>query len=221
MQPLVSVMATLREVFVAALRSLLRGKSLIQAILAYWTEPSRASAALKDQKAKPAEVPLRTITDFLDEVRRLVVPPSDGHDLKDIAAKLKVEFRQGLSSNPACMLPSYNQRLPNGSECGQHLVLDVGGSTLRVALVELRSRGLRGSESGIVRMDSFRIDNDVKLLEGMAFFDWVADRVFETISKDSNHTRSSGSPLPMGLAWSFPIEYVDPLTAHVYLSVPG
>lgn len=208
MQPLFSVMATLREVFVAAFRSLLRGKSLIQAVLAYWVKPR----SLKGQRAKTEPSPPRTIEDFLDEIRRSFLLPSDGQGLKDMASKLKVQFREGLSSNPACMLPSYNHQLPNGYECGRYLVLDVGGSNLRVALVELRSRGLRGSESGIVRMDSFRIDNDVKVLEGMAFFDWVAERVFETISKDTKHDHGSENPLPMGLAWSFPIEYANSLS---------
>lgn len=210
MQPLVIAMTTLREAFVAAIRSLLRGKSLLQALFAFWSE----SPARKAQDAKPRDVPSTTIEDFLDEARQLFDPPSGGQDLKELALKLKINFREGLSSNPGCMLPSYNHRLPNGDECGQHLVLDVGGSNLRVALVELRSRVLRGSESGIVRMDTFKIDTAVKSLEGMAFFDWVAERVFETLSKGPKRDHNSDSPLPMGLAWSFPIEYAISLNPN-------
>lgn len=204
MQPLISAMTTLREVIVAALKSLLRGKSFFEAFLALWIDP----ATPKGQEVETENVPSATIEDFLKEAEQLFIPPSDGRRLKEFASKLKVQFREGLSSNPACMLPSYNHRLPNGYERGQYLVLDVGGSNLRVALVELRSRGARGSESGIIRMESFKIDTLVKSLEGMDFFDWVAGRISETLSKsEKKHSHGPESPLPMGLAWSFPIEY--------------
>jgi hexokinase len=204
MQPLISAMTTLRQAFAAALKSLLRGKTLIQAFLAFWVSPT----VLKSQKAEPRDQPTRTIEDFLKEAQALLVGPSEGDGLRDFASKLKVQFRKALLSNPDCMLPSYNYQLPSGYERGQYLALDVGGSTLRVALVELRSRGARGSESGIIRMKSFPIDSSIKLLEGMDFFNWMADLILETVAEDVKQN-SSEKPLPMGLAWSFPIEYVS------------
>ncbi|KAB5566651.1 hypothetical protein GE09DRAFT_1171693 [Coniochaeta sp. 2T2.1] len=199
--PLISAMTTLRQAFAAALKSLLRGKSFIQAFLAFWVGP----AVVKGQKVDTRDPPTRTIEDFLKEAQTLLVGPSEGDGLKDFASKLKLQFRENLLSNPDCMLPSYNYQLPNGYERGQYLALDVGGSTLRVALVELRSRGARGSESGIIRMKSFPIDRTIKDLEGMEFFDWMADLIIETVAEDVKKN-SSEKPLPMGLAWSFPIE---------------
>ena len=203
MQPLVSAMTTLRQAFAAALKSLLRGKSFIQAFLAFWVGPNVA----KGQKVDTRDPPRRTIEEFLKEAQALLVGPSEGDGLKEFASKLKLRFREGLMSNPDCMLPSYNDQLPNGYERGQYLALDVGGSTLRVALVELRSRGARGSESGIIRMKSFPINRAIKDLEGMEFFNWMADLILETVAEDVKQN-SSEKPLPMGLAWSFPIEYV-------------
>ena len=101
------------------------------------------------------------------------------------------------------MLPSFNHLLPTGREKGQFLALDVGGSTLRVALVELRGREADGRESEIVQMETFRITPEIKQYEGMAFFDWLAARIHEVLSKDG---RSTEGYIPMGLAWSFPIE---------------
>jgi hypothetical protein len=197
-------MATLRQVFVAAIKSLLRGKAVIQAFLALWVSPSE----MKSQDVKPRDTqPCRTIEDFLKEARELLVGPSEGDGLREFAARLKVQFREGLLSNPECMLPSYNHQLPNGCERGQYLALDVGGSTLRVALVELRSREARGCESGIIRMKSFEIGPVVKDLEGMAFFNWMAARIVETVAEHVKQDDGSEKPLPMGLAWSFPIEY--------------
>lgn len=203
MQPLVSAMIPLRQAFAAALKSLLRGKALLQAFLALWISPT----VLKNQRLEPRDPPTRTIEDFLKEAQALLVGPSEGDGLKILASKLKMQFRKALLSNPECMLPSYNYQLPSGHERGQYLALDVGGSTLRVALVELRSRGARGSESGIIRMNSFPIDSTIKKLEGMDFFNWMADLVHETVAEDVKKN-SSEKPLLMGLAWSFPIEYV-------------
>lgn len=200
---------TLRQVFAAALKSLLRGKSLIQAFLAFWISPTD----LKGQKVKRGNgtsngnaPPSRTIEDFLKEVEELIIGTTEGHRLKQFALLLKAQFRQGLLLNPDCMLPSYNHQLPNGYERGEYLALDVGGSTLRVALVELRSRAARGRESGIIRMQSFKIDPTIKDLKGGAFFDWMAARILETVD-GTGQNRSPDNPLLMGLAWSFPIEY--------------
>ncbi|KAK3316320.1 hypothetical protein B0H66DRAFT_576255 [Apodospora peruviana] len=202
MQPLISAMTSLREVVVAAIKSLLRGKSFIQAFLAFWISP----AALKDQHGKPKKGPRRTTDDFLEEAERLLLGPIDGGGLKEFAQQMKRQFREGLWSNPACMLPSYNHQLPSGYENGQFLALDVGGSTLRVALVDLRSRGAQGGESVLVRMDSFKIDNEVKSLQGAAFFDWMAEQIYKTVTKGTTQRHTPEKPLLMGLAWSFPIE---------------
>jgi hexokinase len=196
-------MTTLRQIFAAAVKSLLRGKSLIQAFLAFWISPT----SLKGQKVKPGRRngPCRTIEDFLKEVEELMIGSTEGAKLEQFALILKAQFREGLLLNPECMLPSYNYQLPHGCERGQYLALDVGGSTLRVALVELRSRAARGTERNIIRMQSFKIDPTIKDLVGHAFFDWMATRVLETVDGEGPN-RDSGSPLLMGLAWSFPIE---------------
>lgn len=202
-------MTTLREVFIAAVKSLLRGKDFIQALLALWISPnttkgsrcdSSSSSAVDDSKER------RSPDDFLAEVKELFLQPTQGNALKEFSLQLKAQFREGLLNNPACMLPSYNHQLPSRSEHGQYLALDVGGSTLRVALVELRGREAVGSESRIVRLDSFKINPDVKNLVGMKFFDWMAQKIVATVSSALGSENSPDTPLLMGLAWSFPIE---------------
>ncbi|KAK1755682.1 hexokinase-1 [Echria macrotheca] len=201
MRPLISAMTSLRHVLLAALKSLLRGKSFLQAMLAFWISP----AAVTSQDGKLTPGPTRTVADFLNEAEDLLLGPVDD-GLSDFAAKLKQQFRIGLRSNPACMLPSYNHQLPSGHERGQYLALDVGGSTFRVALVELRGKGVKGPASTIVQMDSFRIDSRAKSLRGLEFFDWMAERILQTISKESKRGSSPDDPLLVGMAWSFPIE---------------
>lgn len=202
MQPLISVMTSLRDVVVAAIKSLLRGKSFIEALLAFWISPS----TIKDQNVGPSKPPKKSLEDFLREAESLLLGPIDNGGLKEFAGRMKLQFREGLWSNPACMLPSYNHQLPSGYESGRFLAVDVGGSTLRVALVELRSRGIQDAESIIVRMESYKIGSEVKNLRGVAFFDWMAERIHETLAKEDAEHHILEKPLLMGLAWSFPIE---------------
>jgi hexokinase len=197
-------MTSLRDAFVAALKSLFRGRSFLKALLAFWTTGPVTPVPVPD--AGTAKANADPAADFLAEVEHLFLGYIEGGGLKQFSRKLKKQFRQRLRSNPACMLPSYNSQLPTGCETGQFLALDVGGSTLRVALVELRGRGASGSESGIVRIETFKIDSAVRNLRGTEFFDWMAERIHRTVAKGSEKGHSPEHPLPAGLAWSFPIE---------------
>ncbi|KAK4232555.1 hexokinase-1 [Podospora fimiseda] len=192
-------MASLRDVLMAALKSLLRGKSFLQALLTFWSTTSTvATSSNKNITTSTAG--------FLAEAEQLILGPLSGSQLRELSRKLKQQFKDGLMTNPACMLPSYNSQLPTGHEPGEFLALDVGGSTLRVALVELKGRTVPGSESVIVRLDSFKIDNDIRNLSGRKFFDWMAEKIYQTVAKESEKGHSPETPLLVGMAWSFPIE---------------
>ncbi|KAF3761302.1 hypothetical protein M406DRAFT_357680 [Cryphonectria parasitica EP155] len=211
---------TIREIFAAAIKSLLRGKSFIAALLSFWISPNvfktagsesisngTTTTTTTSSTSSSTTAARRSVDDFLKEVEALFLGPIEDPSLREFSSKLKVQFRDGLLNNPACMLPSYNHQLPSRSEHGQYLALDVGGSTLRVALVELLGKEAQGSgASRIVRQDSFRIDRDVKDLEGMAFFDWAAQKVVSTVAEALDARNTPEDPLLMGLAWSFPIE---------------
>jgi len=183
-----------RDFIVAAAKALLRAKSLLQALVPSWLSlPSvRRRALLTD-----------TALEFLRESEEAFLGPlrSSG-GLAKLCATLKAQFREGLRSSPEAMLPSYNSKLPSGLEKGQHLALDVGGSTLRVALVELGG----DSKHQIVRMNSWKIDNEVRKLRGREFFDWIAERVRRVVGDESELGSSAENPLLVGLSWSFPIE---------------
>ncbi|KAI0408412.1 hexokinase-1 [Xylaria palmicola] len=205
MRSLVSAMTALRKSWLAALKSFLRGKSFLQALLAFWISPRK----LKDQQhinGGAARSP-RTIAEFLREAEALLLSPTEEVRLRAFVSDLKAQFRERLQTHAECMLPSFNHLLPTGNEIGQYLAVDVGGSTLRVALVELRGREADGRETEILRMRSFKITPDIKRLEGMAFFDWMAMRIHDVIRKDG--AANTQDPIPMGLAWSFPVEQIS------------
>lgn len=206
-------MAPLRDVLVAAFKSLLKGKSFLQALLSLWISPAILKGATGDSISdNHSTKPKRSPDDFLSEAAELFLPPIQGAALKEFAIKLKAEFEEGLLRNPTCMLPSYNHQLPSRLEHGQYLALDVGGSTLRVALVELQGKEAQGSESRILRLDSFKIGREEKNHEGFVFFDWMAEKIVQTASALKGNTVEN--PLLMGLAWSFPIECVSAMLNH-------
>lgn len=207
MQPFIAAMFKVRQAFYAAIiKSLLRTKSLLQTILNIWISPS----IIKGENVESEEVRggKRRREEFLEDVEKALRKDVQKERLLKLSKGLKVQFEGSLLDNPLCMLPSYNHQLPTGDEHGTYLALDVGGSTFRVALIQLSGRRSEGSESKILKSRSVKIDNTVKQLKGVAFFDWMAARIDDTLSGQSKGHEMSDAPLSMGMAWSFPIEYV-------------
>ena len=124
-----------------------------------------------------------------------------------LSRKLQAGYREHLVSSPQCMLPSHNYVLPDGEERGTYLAVDVGGSNLRVALVDLNGR-TKGKESlRIRRSQSSPISLAVRRREGLAFFDWIAGEIRQMLAMDMvAFNRMRSEPLRMGIAWAFPIE---------------
>lgn len=146
--------------------------------------------------------------DFLAEVKRLFEGSLQPHALLDMSAKIHAQYKHKLwEKNVPCMLPSYNHTLPTGEERGSYLALDVGGSTFRVALVELKGQELGEKSMEIVKMVSYRIDNSIAALKGRLFFDWMAQKIEQTLADPEVQSHHGPDVLPMGLAWSFPVEY--------------
>lgn len=153
---------------------------------------------------------------LLEEVQQLFEQHSRVDSLLALSKKLQAEFEERLQSSPQCMLPSHNYTLPNGMEHGTYLALEVGGSTLRVALVDLRGRNSSRHPLRIRRIVNSTIDNDVRDLRGVAFLDWIAEKIKDMLATDREATdhMQLKEPLPMGIAWSFPIELVIPLLSR-------
>ena len=158
----------------------------------------------------------RTLEDLLEESQTLFKQQQSVDALLNLSHVLQAEFREHLIASPQCMLPSHDYDLPTGQERGIYLACEVGGSTLRVASVELDGREQNNSdevneeEGGlrVRRMELSDIDQEVRALDGEAFFDWIAERTKKMLATDrkaSAHMEKV-APLRMGVAWSFPVE---------------
>ncbi|GBF62750.1 hexokinase [Trichophyton mentagrophytes] len=168
---------------------------------------SNTSKTSKTSCEKRPSLRRRSLDDLAADVQRQFTSHLSTARLAAMAAGIRLQLDRCAKSSPVCMLPSFNHTLPCDNERGTFLALDVGGSTFRVALVELAGRGAMH----IRRIASSAIDEQVKMLEGRAFFDWIALRILDMLQDgeeagDEGYGRDSSSPLAMGLSWSFPID---------------
>ena len=145
--------------------------------------------------------------EFIQEANKLFESPLSIPNLMAMSSKLQEQFTEKLQSSDICMLPSYNHTLPSGDERGSYLSLDVGGSNLRIALVDLCGKEGNGGKMRIVKMFNYKIDNYVRSLKGREFFDWMASRIEESISNPDVRNAHGPETYAVGVAWSFPVEY--------------
>lgn len=125
--------------------------------------------------------------------------------LLSMSKKIQGELKERLQSCTCTdsMLPSHNYTLPTGQEQGIYLALEVGGSNLRVALVELDGHATGHQRLRVQRMESSPINANIRQLPGFAFFDWIADRIRHMLAIPNQ--LKLAEPLRLGVAWAFPV----------------
>ncbi|XP_072177541.1 hexokinase-4-like [Diadema setosum] len=113
--------------------------------------------------------------------------------------RLEGEMNKGLkrSTNEEAkikMLPTYVTSLPDGTEKGNFLALDLGGSNFRVLLVTINN----GKSETC--MDVYTIPNEVMTGPGDQLFDYIA----EHLGKFTRSHNLSDMQIPLGFTFSFP-----------------
>ncbi|KAK2572234.1 Hexokinase HKDC1 [Acropora cervicornis] len=116
------------------------------------------------------------------------------------------DFTKGLSADeqersesPVKMLLTYVRAIPDGTEHGEFLALDLGGTNFRVLLISL-NRGEVTMESDIYPLDQALMTSDGKTL-----FGYIAGCISLFVKKNKIKDRS----LPLGFTFSFPNTSVD------------
>lgn len=122
--------------------------------------------------------------------------------LQKIMTMMMNEMLRGL--NPATheeadvkMFPTYVRSLPTGTERGDILALDLGGTNFRVLLVNLNS--------GEIKMKSkvFVIPQSIMVGDGTKLFDHIATCLANFMTSEQLMGREA---LPLGFTFSFPCE---------------
>lgn len=168
-------------------------------------------------------MPGRRLNDLLSEVQAEFEKFLIIEDLLVISQKLQRQLKESLTwGESQCMLPSHQYALPAAEEReewghgdgGACLALEVGGSFLKVGLVEMTSRGGGGGvvphrRLGVAWARSWLIEDGMKRSQenGVMFFDWIANKIQIMLDSGRDQTEFT-KPMRMGIAWSFPIESV-------------
>ncbi|XP_020495919.1 hexokinase HKDC1 [Labrus bergylta] len=152
--------------------------------------------------SKLQEDPTKKVDRFLYAMRL--------HDdqLRDISARFQAEIKKGLSSesNAAAavkMLPTHVRSTPDGTEKGQFLALDLGGSKFKVLQVKVRE-GMGIRKGGVeIEEKNYPIPKELLTGRGTELFDHVAESLKDfmqekNISMEKKH--------PLAFTFSFPCE---------------
>nr|XP_054765805.1 hexokinase-2-like [Lytechinus pictus] len=138
--------------------------------------------------------------DFPSEVTALIKSFELTRDLQyQIMERLEDEMNKGLKAalNPTAkikMLPTYVTSLPDGTENGDFLVLDLGGSNFRVMWVKIKNGQSKTC------MDVYTIPTEVMRGPGDQLFDYIA----EHLAKFTSYHNICEMCIPLGFTFSFP-----------------
>lgn len=120
--------------------------------------------------------------------------------LQKLTEIFQKELENGLTKTDGMLkaLPTFVFDLPKGSEVGKFLTVDLGGTNLRIGLVELL-----GSGQFNIKKDSTVIPDSLKCGSGRAIFDFIAKNI-ETFLQ---HPEIEAElPLKLGFTFSFPVQ---------------
>ena len=142
-------------------------------------------------------------------------------------------YKQLALTSDEQFLPTPVTKLPSGNETGQFLAIDVGGTNLRVAFIELLGDGeaddraftangeeksretIRNAQRPRVRRTlekAWPIGEHLKMDKTEDLFAWIGDCIAEVVSDRLNADMGKVEPpeeLNMGITFSFPMMYVS------------
>ncbi|XP_038559115.1 hexokinase-2-like [Micropterus salmoides] len=124
--------------------------------------------------------------------------------LMDVSIRFRREMDKGLcrDTNPTAavrMLPTFVRSTPDGTEQGEFLALDLGGSNFRVLLVRVMASGKREVE---MEDQIYSIPDHLMRGSGSELFEHIADCLANFLEKLGIKDKK----LPLGFTFSFPCQ---------------
>ncbi|KAL6456447.1 hypothetical protein MHYP_G00349910 [Metynnis hypsauchen] len=130
-------------------------------------------------------------------------------ELKDVMRRMQREMDRGLrlethDEASVKMLPTYVRSTPEGSEVGDFLALDLGGTNFRVMLVKVGEDEERGWKVE-TKHHMYSIPEDAMTGTAEMLFDYIAECISDFL--DKHHIKHK--KLPLGFTFSFPVRHED------------
>ncbi|XP_063341435.1 hexokinase-2-like [Pelmatolapia mariae] len=127
--------------------------------------------------------------------------------LQEVSARLRKDLPLGLGKHshhkaPVKMLPTFVRATPDGTEKGDFLALDLGGTNFRVLHVRVEEEAQK-----VLKMDSqiCAIPQEMMLGTGEQLFDHIATCLGDFLESQ----KLKGQTLPLGFTFSFPCEQLE------------
>ncbi|WOO84434.1 Glucokinase [Vanrija pseudolonga] len=124
--------------------------------------------------------------------------------LCEIVEFFKQELDAGLTNygEDVAMVPTFVPGVPDGSEQGTFLALDLGGTNLRVCEVRLH-----GNNKFDIKQQKYKVSEELKQGQARVLFDYIADSVDAFLTDIGSDLQPEGNePLLLGFTFSFPVE---------------
>ncbi|KAL4919540.1 hypothetical protein BDW62DRAFT_179125 [Aspergillus aurantiobrunneus] len=145
--------------------------------------------------------------------------------LYNLARRLSSVYRKLALESDQQFLPTPVSKLPSGLETGRYLAIDVGGTNLRVAFIELlgdtadpdmarthaSERPLKKAQTQRVKRTlekAWPIQEHLKMDKAEDLFAWIGDCIAEVVAESLSSDATKGTvpeELEMGITFSFPI----------------
>ena len=124
------------------------------------------------------------------------------NDFTVITDRFEKSMYEAIEKSDNCMIPCYNVVCEEETSLsGLTAVIDIGGSTLRICVVQLSEN----HEVKCIVNKSWIIEDSMKHLD-RSFFKWIADNFKSVIDEDlMGSLKNSAGAVNVGLTWSFPI----------------
>ncbi|KAG9354860.1 hypothetical protein JZ751_001573 [Albula glossodonta] len=130
-------------------------------------------------------------------------------DLKEVMRRMQHEMDRGLrvethDEASVKMLPTYVRSTPEGSEVGDFLALDLGGTNFRVMLVKV-GEDEEGGWKVETKHQMYSIPEDAMTGTAEMLFDYIAECISDFLTKHNLKHKK----LPLGFTFSFPVRHED------------
>ncbi|XP_053148776.1 hexokinase-3 isoform X2 [Hemicordylus capensis] len=128
-------------------------------------------------------------------------------DLERLRNLMRLEMEKGLSKEThgtasLRMLPTFVRGLPDGTERGKYMALDLGGTNFRVLMVEVRSK----EEGGVyMTTEIYTITPEIAQSNATELFDHIVSCIIDFEKKH----KVIGATLPLGFTFSFPCKQIN------------
>lgn len=166
--------------------------------------PSKAKASKTTTVSHPSD--LYHVKDLIlqnedraSEIKEYLLPLIlTDENIVEIGDVFENEVHVALKGKPSSlqMENTYIPELPNGTEAGRFLALDLGGTNFRVILLEVA-----GGKIVEEIVEKYNISEETRLGLNGCLFDFLAECVEDFVTKRGMETDS----LPMGFTFSFPM----------------